>query len=444
MEVVTKIPESTDAAATGLLFTPMELLNGYAPAFVIAFAVALVSTPFVRRIAVRSGVIDMPDRLRKQHAYPVAYLGGVSVFLGVVVALIAASFVTRGDAALLKVVPLSVIVGMIAIMMTGLADDIWKWDPRLKIAGQLIAAAALAIEDVGPNLAEGALASIFGPADITLMSIGQFAIRNSELYYWIGTGLVALFVIGGCNAANLIDGLDGLLTGTTAIMAVGLLGISLIMAMSERVEDIDQSLVGMRVVLSLAVLGATLGFLPFNFNPAIIFLGDCGSLFLGYVCIVIILSFGEDGKTELVIAGLVVFALPILDTVLAIIRRKLSGLPIDTADNNHIHHLLKRAFGTVKKAVFALYGITAGFAVLGVGLAAVRLLTETRVLAIVSLAIAFFAFIAAIAIKSAMQATWQIQSKQAERHSGVPSLPHRDGDGASNAPSISAAPSNRD
>ncbi len=411
---------ATKVAETGLLVPPLELLNGYAPAFLVAFAVTLLATPVVRRVAVNAGIIDMPDRARKLHAYPVAYLGGLGVFLGVIFALLGASFLSRGDVSLFKVVPFSVVIGMVAIVFTGLADDIWKWDPRLKVAGQLIAAAALAIEDVGPQLATGALKPIFGDTDETLLSIGGFTLQNAELFYWVGTALVALFVIGGCNAANLIDGLDGLLSGTTAIMAVGFLGISLLMAMTEPVQDPEQSLVGMRVVLSLALLGATLGFLPYNFNPAMIFLGDCGSLLLGYLCVVLIMSFGERGQTELVVAGLVVFALPIMDTILAIIRRRLAGLPFHSADSNHIHHLLKRSLGSVKRAVFALYAITAAFAGLGVLMAATRLLTETRVLAVVSLAFAIFAFICAVAIKAARQAVWQLQAKVAERQGEVP------------------------
>jgi UDP-GlcNAc:undecaprenyl-phosphate GlcNAc-1-phosphate transferase len=406
---------SVGTESAGVIFAPLDLLNGYAPVFLVAFSVALLSTPVIRKIAVNAGIIDMPDRHRKLHAYPVAYLGGMAVFLGVVASLVAATFVTRGDAALLRVVPFSVVIGMIAICFTGLADDIWKWDPRLKVAGQLVAAAALAIEDVGPKLAEGVLTPFFGPPEMSLVSVGQFVIRNSELFYWVGTALVALFVVGGCNAANLIDGLDGLLSGTTAIMAMGLLGISLIMAMTDPVTDPEKSLVGMRVMLALALLGATLGFLPYNFNPAIIFLGDCGSLLLGYLCVVIIMSFGEHGQTEIVVAGLVVFSLPILDTVLAIIRRKLAGMPFHSADSNHIHHLLKRSLGTVKRAVFALYGITTCFAVLGVAMAATRQLTGTRVLAVMSLAFVFFAFISALAIKAARQANWQIQSRAADR-----------------------------
>ena len=116
-------------------------------------------------------------------------------------------------------------------------------------------------------------------------------------------------------------------------------------------------LAGSRLVLALALLGAVLGFLPFNFNPAVIFLGDAGSLLLGYVCAVLILSLGEEGQTHYVIAGLIIFALPIMDTVLAILRRKLAGVPMSVADRNHIHHILLRSFGSVKKAVLVLYAI---------------------------------------------------------------------------------------
>jgi len=427
--VITEVTPALPLPSGGLLDRPevhevlvdaVEILNSFAPVFIAGFLVTLVATPLVRWIAFEFGVIDKPDGKRKVHSTPVAYLGGLAVFIGFMAAMFAALVAVDGSAEELAPVPLSILVGAVAIALTGLADDIWKWDPRLKVAGQLIAAAALAIEDVGPKLAEGALVPFFGPSDMSLFTIGHFAIRNAELYYWIGTGLVALFVIGGCNAANLIDGLDGLLSGTTAIMAIGLLSISLLMALTEPVEDPETSQVGMRVVLSLALLGATLGFLPFNFNPAMIFLGDCGSLLLGYLCVVIIMSFGEKGQTDLVVAGLVVFSLPMLDTILAIIRRKLAGMPFHSADSNHIHHLLKRSLGTVKRAVFALYGITICFAALGVAMAATRLLTDTRVLAVVSLAFAFFAFISAVAIKVARQASWQLQAKVAERTADAP------------------------
>lgn len=207
--------------STWTVLNPIELLSGYMPVFVAALVVTLIVTPIVRRIAIAADIIDHPDQGRKQHAYPIAYLGGLAVFAGVLAGIAASGMFTTGQAAILQGVPLSIVVGMLAIVFTGLADDIWKWDPRLKIAGQLIAAAALAIEDVGPQLVGGVLSAICGEPKDILFSIGAFSVPNSELYYWLGTAVTAIFVIGGCNAANLIDGLDGLLTGTTTIMALG-------------------------------------------------------------------------------------------------------------------------------------------------------------------------------------------------------------------------------
>jgi UDP-GlcNAc:undecaprenyl-phosphate GlcNAc-1-phosphate transferase len=149
-------------------------------------------------------------------------------------------------------------------------------------------------------------------------------------------------------------------------------------------------------VLCLALLGATVGFLPHNFNPASIFLGDCGSLLLGYCTIVIILSLGDTGKTPLVVAGLIIYAIPIIDTTLAIARRKVSGKKISDADDQHLHHMLKRSLG-VKGAVLALYAIGIGFAALGIGL------TEGRARVTYSLTVVFAAFIGVTAFKIARQ-----------------------------------------
>ena len=386
---------------------PIELLSGYMPVFVAALLITLILTPIVRRVAISADIIDHPDQGRKQHAYPIAYLGGLALFGGVLAGIAASVIFTNGQASLLQGVPVSVVVGMLAIVFTGLADDIWKWDPRLKIAGQLVAAAALAIEDVGPQLAAGVLSAICGEPKDILFSIGAFHIQNSELYYWLGTAITAIFVIGGCNAANLIDGLDGLLAGTTTIMALGFLVISLTMAYALPVENTETSLAGTRIILSLILLGITLGFLPYNFNPAAIFLGDCGSLLIGYLSVVIIMTFGEFGTTKYSVAGLICFGLPILDTTLAIIRRKVAGLSMSDADSNHIHHRLKRYFGgNVRKAVLTLYAIAFGFSVLGAGLTAMLLLTSVKGIVVEGAALAAYVLLVAFALKRGFQHEW--------------------------------------
>ena len=170
----------------------------------------------------------------------------------------------------------------------------------------------------------------------------------------------------------------------------GLLFIALAMA-----EDRDGPLWpdAARLVLIMAALGACLGFLPHNFNPAVIFLGDCGSMLLGFISIVVILSLGDTGKTPLVVAGLIIYAVPIIDTTLAIIRRKMAGKPLSAADDQHLHHQLKRALG-VKGAVLILYAIGSAFALLGVAISMGR----GRDVYVIALVFASFIIVTAIKI----------------------------------------------
>ena len=394
-----------------LAVSVLDLLNNYAVVFIAAFVVTLLATPIVRRIALRANVTDRPGDPRKMHASPVPYLGGVAVFVGLIAAVAISYLFLDGVAAGYRQIPFAVVLGMVAITFTGLADDLWGWDPRLKIAGQLVAAAALAIQDIGVKVAAGLLRPlatlldpVFGSQDLVFMiplpGGGELPI---DVIYWAGTAIIALFVLGGCNAANLIDGLDGLLSGVVVVIAIGLLCISVLMALAPLPENVvaGETLVGARIVLCLALLGAVLGFLPHNFNPASIFLGDCGSHLLGFVCVVIILMFGEFGQTHLVFAGLIVFSVPIMDTTLAIIRRRLAGRPMSAADDEHVHHQLNRALGGVKRAVFAMYGIAAAFSLMGVSVAALVMWTELRVRFIYVIALVLFSFIGVIAVKIA-------------------------------------------
>jgi UDP-GlcNAc:undecaprenyl-phosphate/decaprenyl-phosphate GlcNAc-1-phosphate transferase len=387
--------------------TAVGLLNAYVPIFAVAFLTSLLATPLVRRFAVAQGIVDRPDAVRKLHAFPIAYLGGVSIFAAIIAGVMTSYMLAEPLVLRFEPVPIAVLIGVLAIAFTGLADDVWGFDPRLKIAGQLVAAAALAVQDVGVRVAEGLLAPLIGAASVVILDLGGVSITNQDVFYWVGTALVAIFVLGGCNAANFLDGLDGLLSGTVAIMAVGFLAISIAMALAGGAVSGEESLSGARIVLSFALLGAVLGFLPYNFNPAVIFLGDCGSLLLGYLCAVLILMFGDEGKTHLVFAGLIVFSVPIIDTALAILRRRLAGVPMATADTNHIHHQLRRSLGGVKRAVFAIYGITAAFAAIGFTLAWMVLETIVRFRVIYAVAAVLFGFIAAFAFKAARRVQWE-------------------------------------
>ena len=369
----------------------LDILSGYIFVFAIAFLVTVLITPVVRRLAVANGIVDHPSEARKIHKMPIAYLGGFAVYLGIIAGLVYSYMgaeVTEmieyhpmrsehlNDGIYNPIVPLWIAFGMTSIVLVGLLDDITGIPPRVKLGGQLVAAAALALGNVGINVAAGVLKPTLGrlldnpdlvyqiPLPLDFPGFGTSL--ELDLIYWSGTGIIAIFVLGACNASNFIDGLDGLLTGVTSIAMVGLLIIALTLAVTD-----DGPFDAPRIIFGLAVLGACLGFLPHNFNPASIFLGDTGSLLLGYCSAVMILSLGDTGKTWLVVAGLIIYAIPIIDTALAIIRRKLAGRKMSDADADHLHHMLKRAFG-VKGAVFSLYGIGLVFCMLGVMLSYFR------------------------------------------------------------------------
>jgi UDP-GlcNAc:undecaprenyl-phosphate GlcNAc-1-phosphate transferase len=185
---------------------------------------------------------------------------------------------------------------------------------------------------------------------------------------------------------------------------MGLLVISLFILHTIPLEALDSEegvLAGARIVLCMALLGAALGFLPYNWKPAVIFLGDCGSLLLGYLTVVIILMLGEHGQTHLVFAGLIVFALPIIDTTLAMIRRRLAGVSMSAADNQHLHHQFKRVLGGVRRAVTVMYGLSTMFMVIGVSLAGLVIFTELRVRVVYTVALVLAGMLGVVAVKAA-------------------------------------------
>ncbi|MCB9838283.1 MAG: undecaprenyl/decaprenyl-phosphate alpha-N-acetylglucosaminyl 1-phosphate transferase [Phycisphaeraceae bacterium] len=391
---------AADAAAQAV--TRLSVSYGYIGVFIAAFLVTILATPLMRRLAIRHSVIDHPNDPRKEHKMPIAYLGGVAIFLGLLAG-IAVSYISLLSP--LKIItphptvfpamafPFSILLGMTLIMLAGLLDDVIGLDPRLKIAGMLLASAALAMNDIGVKVAAGVmqpLGALIGNESL-LYSIpvpGMDAAFQIDIIYWTGTAIIAIFVLGACNASNLIDGLDGLLTGVTAIAAAGFLFLALGLAAAD-----DGILDSSRVVLCMALLGACLGFLPHNFNPATIFMGDAGSLLLGYCSIVAVLSLGDTGRTPLVVAGLIIYLLPIIDTTLAIVRRKMAGLPMSAPDAQHLHHLLKRSLG-VKGAVFVLYGIAGCFCMLGI----VVSLGRARLAYVLAMVVASFILVTAIKV----------------------------------------------
>lgn len=349
------------------------ILPPYIPVFYVAFLVTITLTPLMQVLAHRHGVVDDPDNKRKVHTRPIAYLGGVSIFLGWIAGVTVAVFLhPHNDMSPTIQIPPGILLGAMTVVLFGLLDDIYSLTPRMKMLGQLIAALLLIIPGILPL--PGVMGTDFflgahhGPAWMILDALTYRNYLNPDSLNTpliiggagIFSALVAvLVIISTCNATNLLDGLDGLCSGVTGVMSIGYLVLALYLAHAAAAPSASMDPV--RITLSLALLGAVLGFLPFNFNPASIFMGDTGSMFLGYMCGTMILLFGQFGAVKWFLAAIIMFGLPMMDTLLAIVRRKLNGKRIFSPDSNHFHHFLIKRGLTVRRAVLLSYGIAAVF-----------------------------------------------------------------------------------
>jgi len=358
--------------------TASTVLQPYMLVFYTAFLVTLTLTPLMRFLAHRNGIVDEPDGRRKVHTQPIAYLGGVATFLGWLAGVTVSVAIRPHNADQTFMhniqVPPGVLLGAATVVLFGLLDDVYGLKPRIKILGQFLAATFLCLtgymgmgSDHFLSPPSGAGAMLLYPMVRMGWIHGQ---GDSAMLILMATVISAAFaifiIVAACNATNLLDGLDGLCSGVTGIMSTGYLILAVYLAVDAakiglliepRVMERDPT----RITLSLALLGAVLGFLPYNFNPASIFMGDTGSMFLGYICGTMMLLFAQDGIIRWFMASVVIFGLPLLDTLLAIVRRKLNGKPIFSPDSNHIHHFLIRRGFSVKKAVFISYGLAAMF-----------------------------------------------------------------------------------
>jgi len=328
-------------------------MTTYAFVFLIAFALALVTTPLVQRLGQRYGVLDLPSK-RKVHERPIPRIGGVAIFLSVLVAIVPVFGLSNDLSRILwgnwKEL-LGILVGAFLMLTVGLVDDIVGLRAITKLASQVIAA----VVAVGTGSVIEA---------INLPVIGQVHFGP------LGPIVTVVWIVGLINAVNLIDGLDGLAAGLAA-MACAVIAI---LAVTHKVP-----LMG---IVALALLGSLLGFLPYNFNPASIFMGDSGSQFLGYVLATI--SVVTSQKTTAVVAiGLVgvVLGVPILDTVTSIVRRLRNGQGVFQADRGHFHHLLMDVGLSHKTAVLFIYLLTLGVTAIACSILFVR--SEVALLAVV-------------------------------------------------------------
>ena len=299
----------------------------------VCFLAGLVLTPLVKKIAIHIGAVDKPDNKRKVHHKTMPRLGGLAIFLSFLLGyMIFAPKSTQ---------MLSVLIGGFIIMLVGIFDDIRTINPGLrpiyKFIGQIIAASIVAF---------------YGNITFADMTIFGIKFQFGVLAY----PLAVLFIVSIMNAINFADGLDGLAAGTSTIYFITIAIISYIM----------NKLGGLDVILCLIMAGSCLGFLFYNFEPASIFMGDSGSMFLGYIIsIIALLGFKTATITSLIIQLLLLFV-PILDTVLAMLRRILNGKSIGDADAEHLHHQLLNRTKSVRKSVLLMYGINILFATVSI------------------------------------------------------------------------------
>ncbi len=288
-----------------------------------ALIFAIGSTPLLRRVALQTGVIDAPAS-RKLHANPVPLLGGAAIYLAFILALL-----FFGDRAYINEV-VGIFVGATLMSLMGLVDDAWGLGSYIKLAGQLLAAGIL--------IYSGVQVQLFGN--------------------WIDIALTVFWVVAITNALNLLDNMDGLSGGIAMIAAVF---FTLLASLS------DQYLVG---ALAAALAGACAGFLFYNWNPAHVFMGDAGSLFLGFLlaAVGIKLRFPANSNTITWMIPVLVLAVPIFDTTLVFFSRlRLGKNPLTTPGKDHISHRLASMTGSRREAVLICYliggaaGLTAVF-----------------------------------------------------------------------------------
>lgn len=309
-------------------------------AFVLAFITTFVITPYTIKLAKKVGAVDTPKDERRINKVTMPRLGGLAIIAGFTVSIVYLLIILTVENSInllednthMKLI--GFLIGGLIIAVVCFIDDLKDLPPFVKLIAQLLAAGVvvgfgLRIENINiPFLYKIGLPNVFS----IILTLG-----------WI---------IGITNAINLIDGLDGLSSGIALISCVSML---IIFALN------GSPIIAILLITALA--GALSGFLPFNFNPAKTFMGDAGSNFLGY-CLAVISIFGVAKTYTLVVivAPLIVLALPVLDTIVAIIRRIIKGKSLKAimkADKGHLHHTLLNHGFTQKEAVFIMYGVTA-------------------------------------------------------------------------------------
>jgi len=300
--------------------------------FVLGAILTCILTPLIRYLALQKGFVDCPQRARKVHQQVTPRLGGAAILLSFLAVICIAGFsvpVVRelmwGNNPILG----CILLGSLGIFTIGFLDDLARLAPKTKLTGEFVIAGL-----------------VVWAANLSFTEIQFLGLGSISIPVWLGIGLATFWIVGMANAVNLIDGLDGLASGITlaglvAVSVVGYLG-------------------GISSVtwMSTLLIGCLLGFLVYNSRPASIFLGDCGSLTLGYLagCLTLLASLREGGVLDGIFPVLA-FALPILDCIFAIFRRIMRGRSPFSPDMEHFHHRLMAKGLSHGKAVLAMWAM---------------------------------------------------------------------------------------
>ncbi|MDQ0507961.1 Phospho-N-acetylmuramoyl-pentapeptide-transferase [Aedoeadaptatus ivorii] len=298
--------------------------------FIVCVAASLILTPVVRKWAMKVGLYDIPKDERRVHKMPIPVSGGLAIFFAVVAGVLLFLPLDRANIAYL--------IGAAVVAFTGLYDDKFDMSPKAKFLFQILAGLILVLGGVRIEF-------------FTNPFYGEDLLINLD---FLAIPITVFWVVGITNTINLIDGLDGLACGISGIASISL------MFVAYRFDQKEMA------VLAAILAGSCLGFLPYNFNPAKIFMGDTGALFLGFT-----LSYLSIQGVMKSIALITIFipvlilGVPVFDTTFAMIRRKLSGKSIAEADRGHLHHRLLNRGLNQKQTVGSLYGISILFGIVG-------------------------------------------------------------------------------
>ncbi len=292
---------------------------------ILSFVISFAMTPIVKNFAVKVGAVDIPKDDRRMHDHPIPRMGGLAIFISFLLTVILFADLTKQVQGIL--------IGAVVIAVIGAIDDVIRLSAWAKLAGQLLAAVVAVMNGVEIHLFTN---------PIIFSAIETIPLEGLSL------PITILWIVGVTNAVNLIDGLDGLACGVSTIASLTMFVVALLV--SE----------GNVAVMLAALMGACLGFLPYNMNPAKIFMGDTGALLLGYVLATTsVVGMFKFYAVVTFLVPLMALALPLLDTVFAIVRRTLRGQSPFTPDRGHLHHRLIDMGFNQKQVVAIMYAITA-------------------------------------------------------------------------------------